>query len=88
MNKDRRKRIDAALKDLGLITGKLEDLRNEIEAIRDEEQEAFDALPESFQEGDRGQVMQEAIDALEGALDGLDVDTDDVTSALEAAKGE
>ena len=61
MNKARRKRIEDA-------QAKLEELKQEIDAILSEEQEAFDNMPESLQDGDRGEAMQEAIDALESAV--------------------
>ena len=43
MNKDRRERIQN-------IIDQLTDLETEIEKIQDEEQEAYDNLPESLQE--------------------------------------
>ncbi len=65
MNKDRRKQIDEAL-------ALLERAQGLIEEIHDDESEAYEGLPESLQNGDRGQVMQEAIDNLSEARDGLD----------------
>lgn len=61
MNNPRRKRIAA-------IQGKLSELMEELNAILEEEQEAFDNFPETLQESERGQVMQEAIDNLEYAV--------------------
>lgn len=65
MNKDRR----ATITD---IKGDIDDLRQRIEEVRDEEQEAHDSLPDSLQDGAPGQKMDEAIAALEEALDTLD----------------
>lgn len=65
MNKARRKRIQE-LKD------KLLDLLTTIEEIKDEEQEAYDNLPESFQDGDKGTKMTEAIDNLDSAFSSLE----------------
>lgn len=48
------------------------DLAGEIENIRDEEQEAYDNLPEGIQESDRGWQMEEAIDNLDSALQALE----------------
>ena len=61
MNKARRKRIED-------VRSQLEALKQEIDEILSEEQEAFDNMPESLQEGERGQAMTEAIDALESAI--------------------
>lgn len=55
MNEDRRKRIfDAAA---------------ELEAVKEEEQEAFDNMPESLQGGEKGQAMEAAIEALEESVE-------------------
>lgn len=62
MNKPRRKRIEA-------IIAKLEELHSEIDAILEEEQEAFDNLPESLQMSEKGAAMEEAIDNIEYAKD-------------------
>ncbi len=47
--------------------------------VREQEESAYDNLPESIQEGDRGDEMQEAIDTLEEVTDLLE----DVISDLE-----
>ena len=65
MNKDRRKR-------LAEIEGKLEELKDQLEAIRAEEEEAFDNLPESIQDGEKGQNIDANREALEQAVDSLD----------------
>ena len=64
MNKDRRKAI-------GDIYDKLIDIQSDLEYIRDEEQEAFDNLPESIQYSERGERMEEYISNLEEALDNV-----------------
>lgn len=43
-----------------------------IEAAYEEEQNAFDNLPENFQNSDRGQQMELNIDSLLAAMDSLD----------------
>ena len=61
MNKDRRKRIQN-------IIDQLTALETEIEKIQDEEQEAYDNLPESLQECEKGERMSDAIDILDHAF--------------------
>ena len=51
MNKDRRNRIEKCI-------SQLEDIKTELECIRDEEQEAYDNLPEGIQMSERGDTMQ------------------------------
>lgn len=65
MNKDRRDRI-AKIKEA------LEDLRGQIEDLQLEEREAFDNMPESLQQSERGQASEAAADALQSAYDAAD----------------
>lgn len=43
-----------------------------VERVRDEEQDSYDNLPESFQDADKGTKMEEAIDHLEDALSAIE----------------
>lgn len=51
MNNARRTRIDK-------LATKLSDIIEDLEALGDEEMEAFENLPESLQYGERGEAMQ------------------------------
>ena len=77
MNKSRRSRIDE-------IIQKIEDLTADIDLIREEEETAYDNLPESIQESERGEFMYEAIGYLEDAISSME----EVTDYLNSAKGE
>lgn len=66
MNKLRRKQIAAAIE---LIERAYEILYQ----VREDEQEAFDNLPEGLQCSERGEAMEEIIDNLEEYLDALDI---------------
>lgn len=86
MNKERRKQIDIVLATLGKVFDQLEDVRSLISEVIDGEQEAYDCLPQSFQDGERGQAMQEAIDNLQYALDEIEFfDFDSVYRYLDEA---
>ncbi len=76
MNAARRKRIA----DVG---SKIADLREMIEEIKAEEEEAFDNLPESIQSGERGDKMQDAISALDDIIMDLDGAEDNCDTAAE-----
>ena len=65
MNKHRRKRIED-------VISQLEILKSEIEEIYSEEEEAYDNLPASLQESERGEWMLEAVDSLESAFRDLE----------------
>lgn len=67
---------------LAVLNACLEDVQHALatlQEVRDEEEEAYDNLPESMQDGERGEMMQDAIDALDNALFPLE----DVVSTLE-----
>lgn len=49
----------------------LEQARTIIEAVKDEEQDALDNLPESLQRSERGEAMECYIDAMEDVCDGI-----------------
>lgn len=103
MNAARRKAIAATVIEAQLLSaqlselmGKFADLKANIETIRDEEQEAFDAMPESLQGSERGETSQSAIDSLDEAANHAgDIETEldnasdlidnDIVSALEGA---
>jgi uncharacterized coiled-coil DUF342 family protein len=57
MNKKRREAINALIGRIEELGATLADLQSEIETIRDEEQEFFDNMPESFQNGDKGSTI-------------------------------
>lgn len=65
MNKDRRKRLEKVFNMLGEAQDILEEVKND-------EQEAHDNLPESFQYGERGEEMEGYIEMLEEAWNYLD----------------
>lgn len=58
MNKQRRKALDAVLI-------KLQEAQDEIGRIHEEEGEAFNNLPESIQNGEQGQKMDEVVSELQ-----------------------
>lgn len=60
MNKERRKRIDEAMIHL-------DNIKEFIEEIQLEEEDAYDNLPEGLQYSERGEAMQEASDNLSSA---------------------
>ena len=65
MNKVRRK-------ELARVVDLLDQARDLLEIIRDEEQEAFDNLPESIQCSERRETMEDYISTMEEMLDYLD----------------
>lgn len=72
MNKQRRKTLATLQEQIALLVGQIEDLRSEVEAVLEEEQEYYDNMPESFQDGEKGQAAQAAIDAIQNIVDALE----------------
>ena len=67
------------LKTLKRCLNMIQNAHDVLEEVRDEEQDAYDNLPEGLQYSERGDLMQEAVDNLDEAVDYLD----DVLSSLE-----
>lgn len=57
MNKERKARFDD-------VVAQLEEAKDTLSDIQSEEQDAYDAMPEGFQMGPRGDKMQEYIDLM------------------------
>jgi hypothetical protein len=76
MNNDRRSRIVD-------IQGQISTLIEEVNQLKEEEQDAFDNMPESFQNGERGEKGQAAIDALENVETAMQEVIDGLESAAE-----
>ncbi len=72
---------DAKRKAITDIVSRVVELKIEIEVLRDEEQAAFDNMPEGLQQSDACQKMESAVAAFDAAIDGLD----EVEAALEEA---
>jgi len=76
MNNARRKR-------LAKISEQLESLKAELEEVKDQEQEAFDNMPGSFQDGEKGERMQEIIYTLEGVVGDMENAIENINEAQE-----
>lgn len=84
MNRIRRKSLRTILGQMDELSTVLEAVKEALQDVLNEEQEAYDNLPEGLQESDRGQQMQEYIEALEGVVDSLgDLDIEDCYGTIE-----
>lgn len=83
MNKIRRKELASIVAKLEALDALRLEIKDELEAVMDEEQEALDNLPESLQESERGEQMQEYLDAMESALCDLEeIDIESISDQL------
>lgn len=86
MNKTRREAIAKQLAEIESIISQLADIRGELEFLRDEEQEYFDNMPESFQSGEKGTTAEDAISALDMAISYIeDFESSGIESELATA---
>ena len=75
MNKERRKSIER-------IVDKLNEIQADLAWVRNDEEEAYDNLPEGIQSNERGDSMQEAIDAMDDADGSLQEAIDYLTEII------
>lgn len=88
MNNARREAIRALSAEIQAAFEGVEGLMERVQFILEEEQDAFDAIPESLHGTDRAQASEAAIEALEEAVTVLEAIKDSVeecTTALETA---
>lgn len=76
MNKSRRSRLSD-------LQTRIEEIMTDLGEIRNEEQAAYESMPESIQYSERGDTMADAIDNMDEAVSLLE----DIDSYLEEAKG-
>lgn len=86
MNRDRRKELAEAITLLNGAQEDLESAKDIIDSVRDEEEEAYDNLPESLQEGEKGEVMQVNIDSLDEIVSELEDIKDSIEVQIDAVQ--
>ena len=60
------------------VAKQLDGLLADIQAISDEEQEAFENMPDSLQGGERGEESQEAVNTLEDVIGAIEEAVDEL----------
>ena len=87
MNNDRRKILDEAINDLRSVSERLEQIRFNIDDIKDQEDSARNDLPESLEFSEKANKMNEAVYQLEDACNQLElIDFNEIISCIEIAK--
>lgn len=79
MNQQRRKELKEQLDKLkkvkievDLIVKQLKEIESKIETLMNEEENAYDNLPNSLQQGEKGSYMLKTIDQMNDAIDSID----------------
>lgn len=56
---------------LSSLKEEAQSIHDDLEALKDEEQEYYEAMPEGFQNGEKGQAASEAVNAMEEGMSAL-----------------
>jgi hypothetical protein len=54
-------------KEIAKYIASLKEIKSKLESMKDDEEEKYDNMPEGLQDSERGEKMQESIDALDNA---------------------
>ena len=85
MNRERRSRIRGLIKAFKDLSSTIQnDLSSQVQDLHDLEEEAFDNMPESMQESDRGTAMQDTMDELQSAVDLCSEASDTIDSIVDS----
>lgn len=68
MNKQRRKELRALADRWVNIKSEIESLKDDLEQVKDAEDEAYNNLPDSVRDGDKGSQMSEFVEAMDGGI--------------------
>ena len=72
MNNTRRRRISELKTQIDFVNSTLKEVNKKLSSILNEEQDAFDNIPDGLQGSYRGMCSEDAIDNMEVASDKLD----------------
>lgn len=86
MNNQRRKQLAGAIEKLEQAVALIEETKETVEFVNEEEQEAYDNMPESLQESERGQTIQENIDKLEDVIFNIESYIDEINDSVESLR--
>lgn len=67
------------------INDRLSSIRDEIETVMDEEQEAYNNLPDGLRESDKGDQMADNVSELQGVIDTIENDVIDKIDSIAAS---
>ena len=85
MNRERRYRIRGLIKAFKDLSSTIQnDLSSQVQDLHDLEEEAFDNMPESMQDSDRGTAMQDTMDELQSAVDLCSEASDTIDSIVDS----
>ena len=82
MNKERRKKLDLLGIKMGNIVKEIEDIKNQLNDVLIDEENAFDSMPEGLQASERGMNSEESIDLMYDIKDKLEQCIDNINDII------
>lgn len=82
MNKERRKKLDLLGIKMGNIVKEIEDIKNQLNDVLVDEENAFDSMPEGLQASERGMNSEESIDLMYDTKDKLEQCIDNINDII------
>ena len=70
-------------KNLGNIIDRIETISEELQEIKDVEEEKYDNMPENLQESQKGEDLTEVIDYLDSACESLNECVENIQQAID-----
>lgn len=70
-------------KQLSDLISRIETIREELDEIKDGEEEKFDNMPENLQDSEKGEALSEIIDFLDSASESLNESVESIQSAID-----
>ena len=84
MNNQRRKDIRKAIELMNEAVAALENAKSILETASEEEREAYENLPESIQDDERGSKMYENCDTIDNVVDSIDTQVSEITDCVDS----
>lgn len=82
MNKERRKKLDLLGIKMGNVVKEIEDIKNQLNDVLVDEENAFDSMPEGLQASERGMNSEESIDLMYDIKDKLEQCIDNINDII------
>lgn len=82
MNKERRKKLDLLGIKMGNVVKEIEDIKNQLNDVLVDEENAFDSIPEGLQASERGMNSEESIDLMYDIKDKLEQCIDNINDII------
>jgi len=84
MNNERRKILNDCKSKVEALIVQFQSIKDEVEGVKNEEEEAYENMPDGLKNGERGETAQAAISAMDDFISAIE-SLDDIPGHLETA---